>query len=60
MPYIPITPSQRDAMLGALGLSSLEALFDDLPKPLRFPSLSLEQGVSELEAARELSALAKA
>jgi glycine dehydrogenase subunit 1 len=45
-------------MLEALGLPSLESLFTDIPKPLRFPDIGLEPGVTELEVMAELEALA--
>lgn len=46
-------------MLAALGVSSIEALFEALPADLRFPSLALDEGVSEVEVMRELSLLAE-
>jgi glycine dehydrogenase subunit 1 len=60
MPYIPVTGSQRQEMLKTLGLSSTKDLFTDIPGDLRFPPLALEEGLSEVETLRELSALAEA
>jgi glycine dehydrogenase subunit 1 len=57
MPYIPVTPSQREEMLARLGISSVEELFSEIPKENRFPVLNLDEGRSEIEVMRELSAL---
>jgi glycine dehydrogenase subunit 1 len=45
-------------MLAALGCSSVEELFAEIPGDLRFPALDLEEGLSEMEVMRELAALA--
>ena len=45
-------------MLEAIGLPSLEALFEDVPAPLRFPRLELPPPASEPEVERELEDLA--
>ncbi|MDR3167104.1 MAG: aminomethyl-transferring glycine dehydrogenase subunit GcvPA, partial [Treponema sp.] len=58
MPYIPVTPAQRAEMLAALGCSSIEELFAEIPADLRFPPLDLDKGLSEQEVLRELAALA--
>jgi glycine dehydrogenase subunit 1 len=58
VPYIPVTESQRDAMLRHLGLSSVAELFTDIPEAFRFPKLSLDEGLSEGEVLAEISALA--
>jgi glycine dehydrogenase subunit 1 len=59
MPFIAVTPEQRKAMFQVLGITAIEALFQELPEGLRFPELSLDEGLSELEVIRELSALAE-
>ncbi|MDR2393817.1 MAG: aminomethyl-transferring glycine dehydrogenase subunit GcvPA [Treponema sp.] len=59
MPFIPVTPAQQEAMFRVLGITAIEDLFRELPEGLRFPELSLDEGVSELEVIRELSALAE-
>ncbi|MDR2110475.1 MAG: aminomethyl-transferring glycine dehydrogenase subunit GcvPA [Spirochaetaceae bacterium] len=59
MPYIPATGAQRDAMLAAIGVNSLAEFFTGIPEELRFPELPLEEGLSEPEVLRELSALAE-
>ncbi|MDR2798385.1 MAG: aminomethyl-transferring glycine dehydrogenase subunit GcvPA [Treponema sp.] len=59
MPFIAVTPEQRTAMFQVLGIKAMEELFRELPEGLRFPELSLDEGLSELEVIRELSALAE-
>jgi glycine dehydrogenase subunit 1 len=56
--YGPHTPESRAQMLAALGLDSVEALFDDIPGPVHAQGLDLPAPVSELELSRELAALA--
>lgn len=58
MPYIPVTDAQKEAMLGFLGIRSIEELFKEIPKEFRFPHLALDDGLSEAETLRELAALA--
>ncbi len=58
MVYGPHTPDSRAHMLAALGLDSVEALFDDIPQPVRARGLELPEPCSELELSRELAALA--
>jgi glycine dehydrogenase subunit 1 len=59
MPYIPHTDADRRAMLGAIGVSSVEELFHDVPAACRFPELKLPPAVSEMEILDELHALAQ-
>ncbi len=57
--YIPTTDTDRDAMLKAVGVSSMDALYDAVPAAMRVGSLALPRGKSELEvlaAMRELAA----
>jgi glycine dehydrogenase subunit 1 len=58
MTYIPISPSERDAMLKTIGVKSLDGLFDAIPAKHRFPELDLPPALTEMEAAQELSDLA--
>ncbi|NDJ77482.1 MAG: aminomethyl-transferring glycine dehydrogenase subunit GcvPA [Chloroflexi bacterium] len=60
MTYIPHTDADRAAMLEAIGVESLDALFDAVPEDARFPTLDLPTGLSEMEVAWELSGLANA
>jgi len=59
VPYIPVTETQKNEMLGTLGLSSIEELFCEIPKEYRFPTLKLEEGLSESEVLAEIAALAE-
>ncbi|MFH2102214.1 MAG: aminomethyl-transferring glycine dehydrogenase subunit GcvPA [Chloroflexota bacterium] len=58
MNYIPISPSEREAMLATIGVKSLEDLFADIPAKHRFPELDLPPALTEMEAVAELSGLA--
>ena len=58
MPYGPHTASDRERMLAALGLSSVDELFDDIPEALRASVLDLPPPEPELELAARLRALA--
>ena len=58
MTYIPISPKERDAMLDAIGVKSLDALFDSVPAKYRFPQLDLPAAMTEMEAAALLGELA--
>ena len=58
MPYGPHAAADRAKMLGALGLSSVDQLFDDIPVALRASRLDLPDPEPELELAARLSALA--
>jgi glycine dehydrogenase subunit 1 len=58
MPYIAATDSDRKAMLERIGSGSVEELFSDIPASARFPKLKLPPPLSEMEAMREIEALA--
>ena len=58
MPYGPHTAADRARMLGALGLTSVDQLFDDIPETLRSSRLDLPEPEPELELAARLSDLA--
>jgi len=58
MPYGPHTADDRERMLGALGLASVDELFADIPEALRASRLDLPPPEPELELAARLSALA--
>ena len=59
MTYIPISPKERDAMLEAIGVKSLDDLFEAVPAKHRFPQLNLPPALTEMEAMNELSGLAQ-
>jgi glycine dehydrogenase subunit 1 len=60
MTYIPHSEKEREAMLAAIGVKSIEDLFVDIPAKYRFPSLDLPPALTEMEASAELGALADA
>jgi len=60
MAYIPHTDADRTAMLGAIGVDSLDHLFDAVPEAHRFPTLNLPKPMSEMEVLWEMQALADA
>jgi glycine dehydrogenase subunit 1 len=57
MTYIPHSPKERDAMLAAIGVKSLEDLFKDIPGKHRFPKLNLPPALTEMDAAAEMGDL---
>jgi glycine dehydrogenase subunit 1 len=58
MTYIPISSAERDAMLKAVGVKSLDDLFEAVPAKHRFPELNLPPALTEMEAAAHLGELA--
>ena len=60
MAYIPHTDADRAEMLAAIGVDTLDDLFDAVPAEHRFPKLDLPKPLSEMETLWELQALANA
>ena len=58
MPYGPHTADDRERMLTALGLTSVDQLFDDIPADLRASRLDLPPPEPELDLAARLQWLA--
>lgn len=59
-PYIGITPDDEQKMLEAIGISSIDELFDDIPKEIALNrDLKLDEAKSELEVASYLTELSK-
>ena len=59
MSQLSLTDSDRDAMLAAIGVDSVEELFRDIPAGVRFDgALRLEPALSEPELVRHLEELA--
>ena len=59
MPYVPHTPDQRQAMLDAIGVASVEELFETVPAELRLDrDLNLPPAMGELELTAHMAALA--
>ncbi len=55
MPFIPHTREDIDAMLAEIGVSQMEALFDEIPESLRDVSLdNIPPGMSEMALGRLL------
>lgn len=60
MQYLPHTEEDRKAMLKALGITSAEDLFQDIPEQVRFrETLDLPEPLSEMEAGLHLKRLAE-
>lgn len=59
MSYIPNTDVERAKMLEAIGVNSIEALFEVIPAEKRFPALDLPLPLSEMEVTRLLRELAE-
>ncbi|WP_026369892.1 aminomethyl-transferring glycine dehydrogenase subunit GcvPA [Kallotenue papyrolyticum] len=55
--YISITDQDRAAMLNAIGVPSIDALFEVVPAEVRFPPIDLPAPMSEAELLRELRRL---
>lgn len=60
MTYVPHTDIERQQMLSAIGVTTIEDLFEAVPSAYRFPKLDLPKPMSELEVAAEMSALSDA
>jgi glycine dehydrogenase subunit 1 len=58
MAYVPHTPADRDAMLGAIGVGSVDELFADIPIAVRARSFDIPAPLTEQEVRRELTRLA--
>jgi len=58
-PYLPITSEDRRLMLGAIGVDSVEELFNDIPVDVRCKGLlDLPGPLSEIELVRHMKAMA--
>jgi glycine dehydrogenase subunit 1 len=56
MAFIPHTPADVEAMLAAIGVPSIEALFDEIPAALRVKSLAgIPEELNEMEIGRLMS-----
>jgi len=61
MRYLPLTPADRQAMLGAIGAKSIDDLFVDVPAQARLdgPIRGLPNHASEMAVERHFSSLAR-
>jgi glycine dehydrogenase subunit 1 len=58
-PYLALTDGDREEMLRAIGVSSVDELFRDIPAAMRLDrALDLEPALSEIELAAHLGELA--
>ncbi len=57
-PYMPNTDEDRRAMLDAVGVTSVEELFADIPAQFRIEGLDLPPALSEPELLRQMAGLA--
>ncbi|MEQ8672401.1 MAG: aminomethyl-transferring glycine dehydrogenase subunit GcvPA [Aggregatilineales bacterium] len=60
MSYIPHTEVERQQMLSAIGVTTIEDLFEAVPASHRFPKLDLPTPMSEMEVIAEMQSLAEA
>jgi len=58
VPFIPTTDADREEMLKTIGVKTIDELFTDIPKDVRYPRLGIGKGLSELEVLRELESMA--
>jgi glycine dehydrogenase subunit 1 len=56
--FIPHTDEDREAMLEAVGVSSMAELFEAVPAQHRFPAIELDPALTEMEAMAEMKAIA--
>jgi glycine dehydrogenase subunit 1 len=60
MPFIPHTEDDIAAMLAAIGVDSIDALFDEIPQELRIGELAaIPTGLPEMDIARLMQARAR-
>lgn len=60
MSYIPHTDAERQQMLAAIGVATIEDLFEAVPSSHRFPKLDLPQPQAEMDVLAEMQAFAEA
>jgi glycine dehydrogenase subunit 1 len=58
MTYSPHTDADREAMLAAVGVSSVDQLFDDIPRAVRATRFDIPSPLTEQEVRAELTRLA--
>lgn len=58
MTWTPATDNDKTEMLAAIGVSSIDELFDTIPEDLRAKSWDLPDGLSEMAVRDELEAIA--
>ncbi len=58
MKYTPHTPEDISHILETIGVASVDALFDDLPLPIRNPKIDIPSGLDEHGVLEHMKALA--
>ncbi|MBA2649775.1 MAG: aminomethyl-transferring glycine dehydrogenase subunit GcvPA [Legionella sp.] len=59
MPYIPHTPKDTETMLTAIGASSTQDLFDEIPQSLQYAGFQdIPAGINEMDMLKEAEKLA--
>lgn len=58
MRYLPLTETERRAMLGKIGAAAVDDLYADVPVPARDPDVDLPSGACEMTVERAMAALA--
>jgi glycine dehydrogenase subunit 1 len=56
--YIPVSDEERRAMMDAIGISSVDALFSAIPSGMKVDKLKMPEGKSELETRRIIEGVA--
>ncbi len=60
MPFIPHTPEDVEQMLGTIGVTSVEQLFDEIPQELRIQSLAgIPEALNEMQTGRLMTERAR-
>lgn len=59
MSWMPITSDERNEMLAAIGVKSVDDLFAVIPESLRLDKLDIPKGMSEMAVRDHLAAIAK-
>ncbi len=59
MTYIPHTTHERDAMLSAVGVKTLDDLFNHLPAEIKAAPFNLPKGLGEMELTAEMARRAR-
>lgn len=54
MSFIPHKPEQIEKMLGTIGASSIDQLFDEIPAQLRADTLKIKDGINEIQLANQM------
>ena len=55
--FVPSTAEERKEMLQTIGLSSMEALYSDVPCEVKLETLDLPDGKAEMTVAAEMEEL---